>query len=230
MFDVSALRELMTWISRFRSLRPLRSFEETHRRLLGLIDELVTQCHAQAWPDKHIEWASYALCAAVDEAVMSRADAIADRWAGQPLQLIRFGEYTAGKGFFERLALIRSDPLANGRVLRIYWLVLTHGFLGKLALQSKEQRHELMEHIQAELTQHGWLDRIPDTPTAQPIQASGMGWRSWCLPVLWLAGLCCVAWMYRSADQHIGERYELFTQQVSPLINNQNNRDGQNPQ
>jgi type VI secretion system protein ImpK len=101
---------------------------ELHRRLIDLLDRMVSDGRRLGVADADLAEARYALVAFIDEQI-ARSD-----WAGRSdwmnrLQLELYKENTAGENFFVRLrALLRSGnrPVA----VEIYYLCLVLGFEG----------------------------------------------------------------------------------------------------
>lgn len=101
---------------------------ELHRRLIDLLDRMVSDGRRLGVADADLAEARYALVAFIDEQI-ARSD-----WAGRSewmnrLQLELYKENTAGENFFVRLrALLRSGnrPVA----VEIYYLCLVLGFQG----------------------------------------------------------------------------------------------------
>jgi type VI secretion system protein ImpK len=78
--------------------------------------------------------ATYAICAAIDEAVLASSVSFRDAWEAQPLQLTRFGDQLAGDHFFARLDNIRKRGVSQAEVAEVYHLCMKLGFKGRFAL------------------------------------------------------------------------------------------------
>jgi len=74
-------------------------------------------------------------------------------WAGSPLQLQYFNEFSAGEEFYNKLEGLRnSDDPKKLDVLEVYYLCLALGFKGKYAdLKGMDKIKVLMEAIAKEL-------------------------------------------------------------------------------
>lgn len=79
----------------------------------------------------------YALAAFIDEQVLRSPWQGRQQWMARPLQLIYFGEATAGEGFFTRMQALQAD-VSRSHVLEIYYLCLALGFQGQYAMAEKE--------------------------------------------------------------------------------------------
>lgn len=105
--------------------------------------------------------AIYALAAFIDEQVLRSPWQGRQQWMARPLQLIYFGEATAGEGFFQRMQALQVDT-SRGHVLEIYYLCLALGFQGQYAMADKE-----LDAIQADIGQTV-TRRLPSTEQVSP--------------------------------------------------------------
>lgn len=101
---------------------------------------------------------SYAQCALLDEAVMSRkpedigngeesgADAGQLAWRKAPLQARFFGSLYAGEALWDRIAEVLRQPAPNRAVLTCYHRVISLGFQGVFSMKSvsQSQRDEVI--------------------------------------------------------------------------------------
>jgi type VI secretion system protein ImpK len=101
--------------------------------------------------------ASYALCAAIDEAVLSTAWGRRSSWAARSLLLTLHNEAQGGIKFFESLARIlkEKDPASHPEMIELvelYYLCLAFGFAGKYPANSAELTaftHDLYKRIES---------------------------------------------------------------------------------
>lgn len=95
----------------------------------------------------------YALCAFLDELVLSSSWNIRQDWASRPLQMEYFNDFTAGEEFYRRIDALRgSDDPARREVLEVYVLILGLGFRGKYGgMAGLEELRQLRARLQAEL-------------------------------------------------------------------------------
>ena len=75
--------------------------------------------------------ARYALCAALDEAVLSTPWGAQSEWAQQPLLVALHREAWGGEKFFEMLDRISSDPGRYIDLMELQYLCIALGFTGK---------------------------------------------------------------------------------------------------
>ena len=107
--DVPALRKL--------ALAEIRSFEERAGEA-GLQNEIVLA-------------ARYALCAGLDEAVLSTPSGAQSEWAAHPMLVALHREAWGGEKFFEMLERLLADPARHLDLIELQYLLLTLGFTGK---------------------------------------------------------------------------------------------------
>lgn len=111
---------------------------EKHARNLGKSQEAISD-------------AKYALCALMDEIILSSKFSIRDDWERSPLQLRLFGEHLAGERFFDKLEMLRTDPVQNIEVLEVFHTCLLLGFQGKYLLEGSEKLSYLISRLNQEI-------------------------------------------------------------------------------
>ena len=117
-------------------------------QLLGQFDR-----HARNFTKlpESVHEAKYAICALLDEIILSTDSQIRDSWERQPLQLRLFGEHLAGEGFFDHLDKLRMQPEKNVEALEVYYYCLLLGFQGKYMLEGLEKLHYLTSQLGQEI-------------------------------------------------------------------------------
>jgi type VI secretion system protein ImpK len=119
----------------------VRQFEETARRQ-GVVAEQIAA-------------ARYALCATLDEAILSTPWGARGEWAAQPLLSIFHRETWGGEKFFQLVERTKSDPRQYAGLLEVLYACLSLGFAGKFALQPQGElqrdtlRHEVFERLRS---------------------------------------------------------------------------------
>jgi type VI secretion system protein ImpK len=131
----TALRQLLKILTDLRTTQHAESIDLVRQSVRQGLDAVLQDCAARHWLQQPRQWVQYALVALADESVMARGDLLARAWSMRPLQLEQLGEFTAGKGFFERLDLLLTAEQADPELLHVYWLCLRYGFRGELVLQ-----------------------------------------------------------------------------------------------
>jgi type VI secretion system protein ImpK len=129
--DVAGLRR--------HALDAIRRFEE-RARAAGVSSEIVLV-------------ARYALCAALDEAVLSTPWGAQSEWAQQTLLVVLHREAWGGEKFFEMLDRITQDPARHIDLMELQYLCLAFGFAGKYQVSQRgsaqlaEVQHDLYRKI-----------------------------------------------------------------------------------
>jgi type VI secretion system protein ImpK len=135
-----------------RSGNPPNSAIEFNKR----VDQFLTQFDKNARnfgkAQEAITDAKYAFCALMDEIILSSDFAIREDWERAPLQLRLFGEHLAGERFFDKLDMLRMDPVANVESLEVFHTCLLLGFQGKYLIEGSEKLSYLISRISQEIT------------------------------------------------------------------------------
>ncbi len=116
--DVAGLRR--------HALEEIRRFEE-HARASGVPNEIVLA-------------ARYALCAGLDEAVLSTPWGAQSEWAQHPLLVTLHREAWGGEKFFEMLDRISADPARHIDLMELQYLCIAFGFGGKYQVARSRAR------------------------------------------------------------------------------------------
>lgn len=85
--------------------------------------------------------ARYALCAGVDEAVLSTPWGNQSEWAQHPLLIQLHREAWGGEKFFEMLDRIGRDPKRHIDLMELQYLLIAFGFEGKYRVQDRGSEH-----------------------------------------------------------------------------------------
>lgn len=120
---------------RQHALEEIRRFEE-QARAAGAQNEVVIA-------------ARYALCACLDEAVLSTPWGGQSEWAQHPLLVALHREAWGGEKFFDMLERVSQDPARYLDLMELLYLCLAHGFAGKYGVQ--DRGHERLAAIQQDL-------------------------------------------------------------------------------
>jgi type VI secretion system protein ImpK len=93
--------------------------------------------------------ARYALCASLDEAVLSTPWGAQSEWAQQTLLVALHREAWGGEKFFEMLDRIAPDPKRHIDLMELLYLCLAFGFAGKY--QVSDRGHARLSDVQHDL-------------------------------------------------------------------------------
>ncbi len=101
------------------------------RHTLEEIRRFEEQARSSGVPDKIVLSARYALCAGLDEAVLSTPWGHQSEWAQHPLLVQMHREAWGGEKFFDMLESISQDPTRYIDLMELQYLELAFGFAGK---------------------------------------------------------------------------------------------------
>lgn len=144
-------------------------------------------------PMEDIEDTKYALCALLDQAILTSECPYKDEWSAHPLELQYFGKNIAGVEFFKKLEDIRARIETRSAVAEVYYYCLIHGFEGKYRIEGGEKLKLLIDNLSAELKRHsqGPFDAL--SPQWQLPQSMMQKVANLIEPwVIWIGVLCVV--------------------------------------
>jgi len=111
---------------------------------------LETKARQADVPQEDVQQAKYAICAFVDEMILTSSWGLKESWADKPLQLAYFNDFAAGEEFYNKIDTLRGAK--KNAVLEVYYLCLALGFRGKYVdLQGMEKKKVLMDTILREI-------------------------------------------------------------------------------
>jgi type VI secretion system protein ImpK len=122
--------ELFAYVGYFLKSRDLErvTFDELQTNIHRLLSETMTYVARNIVTLDDYDLARFALCAWVDEAVLSSEWPAKDRWAREQLQRKYYQTTKAGEEFFDRL---NSLGFQQPEVREVYYLCLAMGFKGR---------------------------------------------------------------------------------------------------
>lgn len=129
------------------------SASEFNKRVDQFLAQFEKNARNLGKPQQAVSDAKYAFCALMDEIILSSDFSIREEWERAPLQLRMFGEHLAGDRFFDKLDILRADPVANIEALEVFHTCLLLGFQGKYLLEGTEKLNYLVSRINQEITQ-----------------------------------------------------------------------------
>ena len=109
------------------------------RHVLEEIRRFEERARAARIPNEVLLAARYALCAALDEAVLSTPWGAGSEWAQQTLLVALHREAWGGEKFFDVLTRIIEDPSRHIDLMELQYLCLAFGFAGKYQVQAQGQ-------------------------------------------------------------------------------------------
>jgi type VI secretion system protein ImpK len=171
---LQAATPLLVLAGRLRTALSHPDISGLRRQVLEQIRQFEDGARAGGVPPETVVAARYALCAALDEAVLSTPWGTQSEWAAQTLLVQLHREAWGGEKFFDMLERISRDPARHIDLMELQYACIALGFKGKFqVLESGQARldeiqHELFRSIRAfrgttesELSAHwrGVLDR-----------------------------------------------------------------------
>lgn len=152
---VAAAGPLLLLAGRLRHSTDVADTAGLRRQLVADVRQFEERARASGVPAEQIAAARYALCATLDEAILSTAWGARGEWGTQPLLSIFHRETWGGEKFFQLVERTKSDPRQYAGLLEVLYECLSLGFAGKYALDPKGAlqrdtlQHEIFERLRA---------------------------------------------------------------------------------
>jgi len=134
-----------------RSGNAPQSMSEFNQRIEHFLGQFEKHARNIGKSQQEVTDAKYAFCALMDEIILSSEFSIRGDWERSPLQLRLFGEHLAGERFFDKLEMLRTDPVQNIEVLEVFHTCLLLGFQGKYLLEGSEKLNYLISRLNQEI-------------------------------------------------------------------------------
>ena len=146
---VQAACPLLLLAGQLRGTLAAPDVEGVRRQALEEIRRFEERAQASGVPSEVVRAARYALCAGLDEAVLSTPWGAQSEWAQQTLLVALHREAWGGEKFFEMLDRVSHDPSRHIDLMELLYLCIAFGFVGKY--QVIERGHVRLAEIQQEL-------------------------------------------------------------------------------
>ena len=129
--------ELIAYVAYFLKSHALRqpAYDQVRAEVVRRMDLSRERLDERAFSAEEYDAARFAVCAWIDEAILSSEWPEKLRWQGEPLQRVYYGTTEAGELFFERLNTV--GPHQHG-VREVYYLCLAMGFSGRYCNRGDE--------------------------------------------------------------------------------------------
>lgn len=150
---VAAAGPLLLLAGRLRHAADAADTAALRRQLVAEVRQFEERARTTGVAAEQIAAARYALCATLDEAILSTPWGARGEWATQPLLSIFHRETWGGEKFFQLIERTRSDSRQYAGLLEVLYSCLSLGFAGKFALQPQGElqrdnlRHEVFERL-----------------------------------------------------------------------------------
>ncbi|MBI3186651.1 MAG: DotU family type IV/VI secretion system protein [Gammaproteobacteria bacterium] len=120
-----------------------------HQRLVNELKNFEVQAKEQGLKPEIVLSARYALCTALDEAVLNTPWGSESAWTQRTLLSVFHNETAGGEKFFLLLDRVRQSPAENIYILELFYILLSLGFEGKYRVIHRGR--ETLEQIRDEL-------------------------------------------------------------------------------
>ena len=145
------------------------------QRLLSKSEECIKKS-SPAPAAEDFDTARFAVCAWIDEAVLSSSWKEKERWQKEQLQRIYYSTADAGEEFFERL---NNIGLHQTEVREVYYLCLALGFTGRYCHEGDQYLLEQLKVSNLKLLTGSSvglpsMDKVELFPAAYPAEATGI--------------------------------------------------------
>ena len=153
---VDAAAQLIAFIGRIKNISQHNDIAGLHRQMIQAIQNFENGARAAGASPEGIIAGRYALCSAIDEAVLNTPWGNGSLWSNQTMLSTFHQETSGGEKFFLILDRIRQEPARNIELLELYALCLAMGFEGKYRIQDSGRvrldslREELFQVIRGQ--------------------------------------------------------------------------------
>jgi type VI secretion system protein ImpK len=138
---VQVATTLLILAGQLRHAPAMNDVSGLRRQVLDEIRRFEERAKSAGTPQEVVLAARYALCATIDEAVLSTPWGAHSEWTQQSLLVALHRDATGGEKFFEMLNRTSSDPSRHIDLLELQFLCLAVGFGGKYHVSERgEQR------------------------------------------------------------------------------------------
>jgi len=130
--------------------------ERLKRGMIEAIREFEKQALTTGLDTRSLRAARYALCATVDDLVLSTPWGSSSSWTGQSLTSIFHNEVSGGERFFEILEQMQREPGRHAEVLELMYLCTALGFEGRYRVMPRGTAAltELRDGVYRSIRQH----------------------------------------------------------------------------
>ena len=220
-FDRLALlyEGILTVIERVHSGRQrVQDPEDFRSRMKQALSDVESTAARRGYAAEDVKESSFAVVAALDEAILSAPDENATNWVGKSLGEELYDQRSAGELFFKRLEVLRAnrDSQDVAEVLEVFYLCLLLGYEGKFAGGSRGELLQIITNLRDRIERIFGHDsefspdrRLPDEPPPQQIVVDPINRqiRLFALAAFVFALLCYVGFavqlhMHTSTIQH----------------------------
>jgi type VI secretion system protein ImpK len=125
-----AAAPLLALAYHLRTARGHQDVSELRGRVMAAICQFEEDVRRMGISTQTAKQTQYALCALIDEMVLSTPWGFESNWSTEPLQITLFGKGKSGEGFYAILKDALSYPSGNIDALELYYVCLSLGYKG----------------------------------------------------------------------------------------------------
>jgi type VI secretion system protein ImpK len=140
---------LLALIGRLKTIPHHSDVGGLHRQVTQEIQSFDNIARTRGCSPEAVLAARYALCAAIDEAVLNTPWGSSSLWSGQSMLSTFHQETGGGEKFFQILERIMMEPAKNVELLELYSICLSLGFEGRYRIM--EMGRSQLESLRDEL-------------------------------------------------------------------------------
>jgi type VI secretion system protein ImpK len=167
---VQAATPLLLLMTHLRETRQSLDVTALRRQVLDEIRGFEERARSAGVSNETVLAARYALCAGIDEAVLSTSWGHESEWAQHPLLIALHREAWGGEKFFDMLERMSHDPARHIDLLELQHLLIAFGFEGKYRVQERGAEHLAQ-------VQHALYERIREYRGGATDRALSIRWR-----------------------------------------------------
>jgi len=156
----TAAAPLLTLMSQIRGLPVHADVNGLHQQVIGRVQKFESDATNAGVSSEQVISARYALCAALDETVLSTPWGSESVWSTHTLLTTFHRETWGGEKFFQILDRLKANAAANLDLLELMYLCLALGFEGKYKIQERgqvqlagimDELHRLIRQLRGEI-------------------------------------------------------------------------------
>lgn len=145
----TAAAPLLVLVSQLRGLPSHADVNGLHSQVIARVQKFEADAAAAGVATEHLAAARYAMCAVLDETVLSTPWGSESIWSTHTLLTTFHKETWGGEKFFQILDRLKQDAARNVDLLELLYLCLALGFEGKYRIQNRGR--EQLAVVQDEL-------------------------------------------------------------------------------
>lgn len=134
---IAAASVLLGLASRIRGTASQRDVEGLRDRVVRELKSFESKATATGLPRDQLRAAHYALCATIDDLVLSTPWGSQSSWAKRSMVSTFHNEVVGGERFYEILSHINKNPGSSGDVLELMYVCMALGFEGRLRVTGR---------------------------------------------------------------------------------------------